>query len=115
MRALNDFPAETGPDVAPVVQPFASLQVPPWAWLLVLAVAGQYLFRNVRKNRVRGSTRTFGDYIRVKKVDGEWQAVVFTNGKRNEDKTYFASDHKDAVTTALDMAQRNGWELKGSK
>ena len=59
LKGMSDFPAETGPDVTPTVQPFASLQVPPWAWLLVFAVVGQYFFRNVRKNRVRGSTRTY--------------------------------------------------------
>lgn len=59
LKGMADFPAETGPDIAPTVAPFASLTVPPWAWLLALAVVGQYFFRNVRKNRVRGSTRTY--------------------------------------------------------
>ena len=37
----------------------ASLRVPAWFWLIGAALAFQFVFRNVRKNRVRGSTRTY--------------------------------------------------------
>ena len=39
----------------------------------------------------------------VKKVDGEWQARVYVNGKFDEDKTYFAMDKSDAEATARQM------------
>ncbi len=42
----------------------------------------------------------------VKKVDGEWQARVYVNGKFDEDKTYFAMDKQDAEATARDMRAR---------
>jgi len=54
-----------------------------------------------------------GDKVRVtvKKVDDEWQAVVYVNGKYSEEQTYFsggedASYKQDATSTAADLRKR---------
>ena len=51
--------------------------------------------------------------VTVKKVDGEWQARVYLDGKWDEDKTYFtgggsAEDKQDAEDTAKHMRQTMG-------
>jgi hypothetical protein len=41
--------------------------------------------------------------ITVKKEDGEWVAVYYLDGKRHEDRTYYAADREDAEATAAHM------------
>lgn len=62
---------------------------------------------------VKESSVKKGDKVRVtvKKVDGEWQAQVYVNGKYSEGLTYFSGaddgDGKEDVTaTAADMRKR---------
>lgn len=49
----------------------------------------------------------------MKKVEGEWQAVYYRNGRRDESRTYFATDKADAVSSARAMSAETGAEIKG--
>jgi hypothetical protein len=53
--------------------------------------------------------------VNVKKVDGEWAAVVVIDGKRDEGKTYYAGDDKqDAIGSAKAMkadARKHGYTV----
>ena len=40
------------------------------------------------------------------KVDGEWVVKWMTNGKRNEDRTYYTDDKKDALDTMSEMIKQ---------
>ena len=50
---------------------------------------------------------------KIKKIDGEWQAIAFVNGKKDNDKTYFSiggtKEHKaDCIATAQKELLRAG-------
>jgi hypothetical protein len=69
--------------------------------------------KRAAKNPVKESATKRGDKVRVtvKKVDGEWQAQVYVNGKYSEAASYFtsgddASAKSDAINTAADMRKR---------